>query len=253
MSRARAGSACARGIRNSPIELRACLYPLKAGGRIRGGDLLMSRKFHVIVIGPPGLMRDGLCALLSTEHGMKIAGLARSALEAMSHATSSIPDLALIEASIGSGTGAEAVPALRQRWPGIPVVLVSFRQEYDPNSLALLEHPQVHALTTHTRLELISLIRTSLHGLAAPNRQRERSPREQGGTPVVIDREVLTDREIQVMKLIAAGYRTREMAVRLSVSHKTIEKHRGNLLRKLGLRSATAVTAYAIAHGFWQP
>ena len=52
------------------------------------------------------------------------------------------------------------------------------------------------------------------------------------------------------MKLIAAGYRTREIAEQLSLSHKTIEKHRSNLMRKLGLRSATAVAAYAIANGY---
>ena len=62
--------------------------------------------------------------------------------------------------------------------------------------------------------------------------------------------ESLSDREREVMKLIAAGYRTREIAEQLSLSHKTIEKHRSNLMRKLGLRSATAVAAYAIANGY---
>ena len=212
----------------------------------------MLRRLQILVVGPPGLMRDGLCALLSAEHGMTIAGLARSAFDAMARSTTSIPDLALIDASIDSSTSAETVPVLRRRWPGIPVVLVSFRREYDPNSLVLLEHPQVHMLKTHSHSELISLIRTALHGLPAPNRRGEIDVRQQAG-PAVIGRESLTEREIQVMKLIAAGYRTREMALRLSLSHKTIEKHRGNVLRKLGLRSAAAVTAYAIAHGYWQP
>jgi DNA-binding NarL/FixJ family response regulator len=61
---------------------------------------------------------------------------------------------------------------------------------------------------------------------------------------------VLSEREREVMRLIAEGYRTREMAKQLSLSHKTIEKHRSNVMRKLGLRSATAVTAYAITHGY---
>jgi DNA-binding NarL/FixJ family response regulator len=52
------------------------------------------------------------------------------------------------------------------------------------------------------------------------------------------------------MTLIAQGLRTREIAEKLSVTSKTVEKHRSNLMRKLGLRSATAVTAYAIAHGY---
>ena len=60
----------------------------------------------------------------------------------------------------------------------------------------------------------------------------------------------LSEREREVMKLIAQGLRTREIATRLSVSYKTVEKHRSNLMRKLGLRSATAVAAYAIANGY---
>ena len=52
------------------------------------------------------------------------------------------------------------------------------------------------------------------------------------------------------MRLIAAGRRTREIAAALSLSHKTVEKHRTNLMRKLGVKSAPAVAAYAIANGF---
>ncbi|HKU14395.1 MAG TPA: response regulator transcription factor [Steroidobacteraceae bacterium] len=59
----------------------------------------------------------------------------------------------------------------------------------------------------------------------------------------------LTQREREVISLIAAGRRTREIAQALSLSHKTIEKHRATLMRKLGLRNASAVAAYAIAHG----
>lgn len=60
----------------------------------------------------------------------------------------------------------------------------------------------------------------------------------------------LTARERDVVALIAAGYRTREIAARLSLSEKTIEKHRGNISRKLELRGPAAVTAYAIANGY---
>src|SRR2546423_11723864 len=59
----------------------------------------------------------------------------------------------------------------------------------------------------------------------------------------------LTSREQEVITLIAKGYRTREMAQLMSLSHKTAEKHRTNLMRTLGLRSAPPVAAYAITHG----
>ena len=73
------------------------------------------------------------------------------------------------------------------------------------------------------------------------------------GTQSSIGADVLSAREREVIKLIAEGYRTREIATFLSLSHKTVEKHRSNLMRKLSLRSAAAVTAYAIANGFVRP
>ena len=73
------------------------------------------------------------------------------------------------------------------------------------------------------------------------------------GTQSSVGSEVLSQREREVIKLIAEGYRTREIATFLSLSHKTVEKHRSNLMRKLNLRSAAAVTAYAIANGFVRP
>jgi two-component system response regulator NreC len=64
------------------------------------------------------------------------------------------------------------------------------------------------------------------------------------------DSDGLSDREREVMRFIARGLRTREIAERLSVSHKTVEKHRTNLMRKLGLRTAAVVAAYAISNGY---
>ena len=60
---------------------------------------------------------------------------------------------------------------------------------------------------------------------------------------------ILTDRERQVMKLIAEGYRTKDIAARLTLSPRTVETHRTNLMKKLDLTSVSAVTAYAIANG----
>ncbi len=61
--------------------------------------------------------------------------------------------------------------------------------------------------------------------------------------------EILTDREQEVMKLIAEGYRTKDIAARLTLSPRTVETHRTNLMKKLALTSVSAVTAYAIANG----
>ena len=64
--------------------------------------------------------------------------------------------------------------------------------------------------------------------------------------------EVLTLREREVIKLIAEGYRNKDIAEFLSISHKTVEKHRSNLMRKLKLNNASALTTYAIQNGLIQ-
>jgi DNA-binding NarL/FixJ family response regulator len=109
-------------------------------------------------------------------------------------------------------------------------------------------------LKSDTRLELVNALRSIKEG------QRYVSP-------TIFDRVVsgyvrkhaladqqrsdgLTEREREVMKRIAQGRRTREIAHELSLSHKTIEKYRSNLMHKLGLKTATAVAAYAIANGY---
>ncbi len=81
-----------------------------------------------------------------------------------------------------------------------------------------------------------------------------RLPRQSGKAPPRARRTesagLLTAREQEVVTLVAEGYRTREMAQLLSVSHKTVERHRTNLMRKLGVRSAAGVVAFAITHGY---
>ena len=79
-----------------------------------------------------------------------------------------------------------------------------------------------------------------------------RGPRSRPECTDQTESDGLSDREREVMNLIARGLRTREIALRLSLSHKTVEKHRTNLMRKLGLRTVAAVVAYAISHGYLQ-
>jgi DNA-binding NarL/FixJ family response regulator len=202
-------------------------------------------------------MRDGLCALLAAEEDFEVVGAIVVTPDAVRAPSTPAPDIAVIDFSLASRAGLETVAAVRKRWLSVHIVLLTARKDDQLIDAALHEGIEGFVLKTDGRAELMSAIRTISQGKRyltpsianqvvsgyienhhGPSSQRRNGP------------EILTEREREVMRLIASGFRTREIAEQLSLSHKTIEKHRSNLMRKLGLRSATAVAAYAIAHGY---
>jgi two-component system, NarL family, response regulator NreC len=113
-----------------------------------------------------------------------------------------------------------------------------------------------YVLRNDQRVELFNAIRTlaqKKHYISTSVLEPPAAARPARGSPHRRGTDgagMLTSREQEVVALIAEGYRTREMAQLLSLSHKTVERHRTNLMRKLGVRSATGVVAYAITHGY---
>jgi two-component system, NarL family, response regulator NreC len=215
----------------------------------------MGHHTRILVIDDEGLMRDGLCALLCAEDGFELVGAINNSVEAIRVASVNTPDVAIMDFSVVTRNGPEAVAAVRKRWPTAHIITLTFRKDDRLVDAALHTGIEGYVLKTDSRASLMSAIRSvsegkryitpSIVGRVVNGFVRNHDPQQKRTGP-----DTLTDRERDVMKRIAAGYRTREIAQQLSLSHKTIEKHRSNLMRKLGLRSATAVAAYAIAHGY---
>jgi DNA-binding NarL/FixJ family response regulator len=150
--------------------------------------------------------------------------------------------------------GRETISHIKRRWPRVGVlVLVPAGREHI--ELALRAGADGYVLLDEECAELFNAVQRIASGrgyLSPATLDRMvtsyRVNTESAG-PRTPAPGVLTDREREVIAMIAKGYRTREMAQLLSLSHKTVEKHRANLMRKLGLRSAAAAAAYAITHG----
>lgn len=213
----------------------------------------MGAKIQTLVIDTESLLRDGLCALLNQEEDLQVIG----ATQGPTIARISLPlapDLVIIETAIVEPNGVDAISAIHTRWPRARVLVLTFQKDDRALESALRAGIDGYLLKSDTRVELENALRS------IRDSQRYVSP-------TIFDRVVhgyvrkhtlekkhesdgLSDREREVMRRIAKGYRTREIAQDLSLSHKTIEKYRSNLMRKLGLRTATAVAAYAIAHGY---
>ena len=224
----------------------------------RGGGGLTARvrpRIGILIIDEKGILRDGLCALLSGAQGFEIMGSESSAADALRRELASAPDVVIADFPRLGADGPETITSLKGRWPEVRVLVLTFQKDEHTIDRVLRAGADGFVLKNDSCNELFTALRSIAagKGFMSPSIDdhvvtgyvRARQPLRGRSTPT----SELTDRERQVMRLIAAGHRTREIAKELSLSHKTIEKHRTSLMRKLGLRNASAVAAYAISHG----
>jgi DNA-binding NarL/FixJ family response regulator len=214
----------------------------------------MANKIQILVIDADSLLRDGLCALLNSEEELQVIGAVGTTEAIARAAVPNPPDIAIVDIAVPDATGIEAITAIRTRWPQARVLVLTFDGDGRLLEQSLQAGADGYLLKSDTRQALDNALRSIKEG------QRYVSPS-------IFDEVVhgyirrhtftrqhefdgLSDRERDVMKRIARGQRTREIAHELSLSHKTVEKYRSNLMRKLGLKTATAVAAYAISHGY---
>ena len=214
----------------------------------------MRNCYKILIADDPGIMRDGLCGLLSADPGVQIAGVAAGGNEALRLIEHEVPDLLIIDIGPAATLGAETIAHVKRHWPQVRVLVLTFRKEDACIEAALRAGADGYLLKNDNRSELFAAIHYTGEKPFLSAVVYERilngfvNPKESGGgrrSP-----SHLTQREREVIRLIASGQRTREIAQHLSLSHKTVEKHRTNLMRKLGLKTATAVAAYAIANGY---
>jgi len=212
----------------------------------------MLGRLRVLLLEDASLRRDGLAALLALEAAEVIGALSASA-HAVRLATTTRPDVAILD--FAPSGAAQTVAALRDRWPATRVLVLSASEDVRFLDAALRAAVDGCLLWSDTRAELLSALRRVVEG----HRYISRAIRHHvggagdGSRPAPAAAHgpsLLTEREREIMQCVASGLRTREIATRLSLSHKTVEKHRSNLMRKLGLRSAAAVAAYAISKGY---
>jgi two-component system, NarL family, response regulator NreC len=201
-------------------------------------------------------MRDGLCALLESDATIEVIAVSANRRDAVQGLDTVQPHVTIIDFSTDLKGGPEIIAHLKRRWPEVRVLVLTVRRDEQFIETALRAGADGYVLKSDSRVELFNAVHriASGKGYISPSaldrmvtayaKTSDRLP----GRPKVPG--ALTHREQEVIRLIAKGYRTREMAQLMSLSHKTVEKHRTNLMRKLGLRSAAAVAAYAITHGF---
>jgi two-component system, NarL family, response regulator NreC len=186
----------------------------------------------VLVIDEKGIMRDGLCALLSGAQEFEIVGSESTAADALLRELASAPDVVVADLPRLNCGGADAIKALKDRWPDVRVLVLTFQKDERTIDSVLGAGADGYVLKNDSCNELFTAVRSvaagkgfispSIYDHVVTGYVRARQPHSGRGA----QSNELTDRERQVMRYIASGHRTREIAKLLSLSHKTIEKHR---------------------------
>ena len=195
------------------------------------------------------LFRQGLAALLRSQGAWEIVGEANNGEEAIRLARRHQPDIAVIDVSMPGMSGIEAAPLIRRASPDTRIVALSMYGDAHYQELMFKAGASAYVLKNEAISDLVEAIQAALRG------ERFVSPAMlQRGAPLPdrsaeLDKRVLSDREIEVLRLLAEGRRTKEIAEVLDISAKTVETYRGRIMLKLGIENLAELVKFAIRAG----
>jgi len=199
------------------------------------------------------IVRQGLRALLEGQPDFQLVGEAGDGLEAVQLTERLKPDVLIIDLMMPSLNGLEATRQVGQRSPHTRVVILSMHANEAYVLEALRNGAAGYVLKDSSAADLVHAVREVVAGrryLSSPLSERAIAAYIQKASDVALDPyEMLTNREREVLHLAAEGYTNAEIAGQLSISPRTAETHRANLMHKLGLRTHTDLIRYALRRG----
>ncbi len=203
----------------------------------------------VLVVDDQRLIREGIASLLGIQPGIEVVGTAADGHEAVEQAVALAPDVVLMDVRMPGMDGVEAVALLRRRVPACRVVMLTTFDDEDYVVRSLRAGATGYLLKDLPSQELAAAVKLAAAGVA------QFDPAAAARLAAALDRsgghrgEPLTMREIEVLRLVAAGATNREIAERLYLSEGTVKNHISRILGRLGLRDRTQAALYAQAHG----
>jgi DNA-binding NarL/FixJ family response regulator len=214
-------------------------------------------KTRVLLADDHEVVRSGLRSVLDREPDIEVVAEAGDGSEAVEKALAADVDLAILDVSMPRLTGLQATVELVKRRPGLRVLILSVHDSEQYFFEALKAGASGYVLKTSANRDLVEACRASMRGepflypRAVTALIRDYLERASRGEAVPED--PLTARELQVVKLIAEGLTSDEIATALVISRKTVDHHRARILDKLGMRNGAELTRYAIRRGLVEP
>jgi DNA-binding NarL/FixJ family response regulator len=205
---------------------------------------------RILVADDHGIVRSGIRLLLERQSDISVVAEASDGVEAVEAALAARPDLCILDVGMPRMTGLQAAREIRSHLPDTRVLMLSMHDDEHYLYEALKAGASGYVLKREADQDLVGAIRAVGRGEAFLTNAAERTIIRQwmadGAEGPVIP---LTPREEEVVKLIAEAYTNAQIAETLHVSEKTVESHRANVLRKLGMRDRVELVRYAIRRG----
>ena len=191
-------------------------------------------------------MRGGIAALIADQKDLTLAGEAATGREAIEEFRRLKPDITLMDIQMPDMDGIDAIIAIRSEFPAARIIVLT---TYEGDALAqraLKAGAQAYILKSRVRRDLLETIRL-VHGGA-----RRVDPGIAEQIALHMEGDTLSDREVKVLSLIAAGKSNKELAVQLSISEETAKTHVRSILAKLGVQDRTHAVTVALQRGIIQ-
>jgi DNA-binding NarL/FixJ family response regulator len=207
----------------------------------------------VLIADDHGIVRSGLRMLLERQDDIEVIGEAADGAEARDMAIRERPDLAILDVKMPKLTGLQATREIREQAPDVSVLILSMYDDERYLFEALKAGASGYVLKAQADVELLQAVRAVQRGepFLTPEAQRALIKDVLGESAGRTDE--LTPREQEVVKLVAEAHTNKEIAEILHLSEKTVENHRSNAMRKLGMRDRVELVRYAIRRGLIEP
>jgi DNA-binding NarL/FixJ family response regulator len=207
-------------------------------------------KVRVLLVDDHPILRKGLAQMINQETDMTVCGEAEDAGKGFELVGTLQPDVAVIDVSLKTGNGIELVKNIKARYPELPILVLSMHDESLYAERALRAGSLGYIMKEEATEQVLVAIRRVLNGeifLSEKMKSRMLQQITSGGRNKVVASPIenLTDRELEVFRLIGEGRSTRQIAAELHLSVRTVEAYREYIKSKLNLRNATELVQHA--------
>lgn len=208
---------------------------------------------RILVADDHPIVRSGLRKVLDAQPDLEVVAEAEDGADAVKKALAGDVDLAILDVSMPKTTGIQAAAELHKRKPELRLLMLSMYDSEQYLFESLRAGASGYVLKSDADQDIVEAVRRTMRGQSFLYPSAVSTLVKD-----VVDRgeeefDVLTPRELQVLKLIAEAYTSKEIAQELVISVKTVERHRQNILDKLGMSDRVELTRYAVRRGLIQP
>ena len=211
----------------------------------------MTDRIRIFIADDHAIVREGLRALLATEQDIELVGEANNGLQAVSKVSALKPDVILLDMVMPNMDGLEAIIEIRKNWPEAKIIVLTSFSDDEKVFSAIRSGALGYLLKESSPQDLLQAIHSVARGegFLSPTiaskvmRELNRPPK------LPPTKDPLTEREVEILQLVAQGLTNDEIAEKLVVSERTVRTHVSNILAKLQLANRTQAALYALKEG----